>query len=451
MKYAAHASPTPALLTDLYQLTMAQSYWAEEMDGDAVFTLFARRLPPRRNVLVACGLQSVLDALEAFCFDAAALAYLRTLAPLTDAFVDWLASVRFTGDVAAVPEGTPVFAGEPILEVVAPLPQAQLIETLVMNQIHVQTVLASKAARVVAAAAGRPVVDFGARRTHGSDAALKGARAFYIGGVAATSNVWAGQVYGLPVTGTMAHSYVQAHVDEAQAFRAFTRMYPDTTLLLDTYDTLAGVRRVIALAEERGDACRLQAVRLDSGDLGALARAVRQELDAAGLSHIKILASGSLHEDAIAALVAGGALIDGFGVGTGMGVARDAPSLDLAYKLCAYRGTGRMKLSRGKPVLPGRKQVFRTTREKVFRGDTVARAQEQLDGAPLLVPVMRNGRRTATPPPLAEVRGFAQAQWAALPPPVRGLSPAEPAYPVAISEALTAYRDRVAAQLRRQM
>lgn len=237
------------LFTDLYELTMLQAYFEEEMMADAVFSLFVRRLPAHRNFLLACGLDTVLDYLENLRFTDEAIAYLRSLGRFSDRFLAWLGEFRFTGDVFAVPEGTPVFANEPILEIVAPLPQAQLIETYVMNQIHVQTVLASKAQRVVTAAAGRSVIDFGARRIHGTDAALKAVRAFYIGGVAATSNVLAGKRYGVPIAGTMAHSYIQAHDDEAAAFRAFVRLYPDTVLLVDTYDTLEGVRKVIELAK----------------------------------------------------------------------------------------------------------------------------------------------------------------------------------------------------------
>ena len=232
------------LFTDLYELTMLQAYLKEGMTDEAVFSLFVRRLPPRRNFLLACGLDTVLKYLESLRFGDRPLAYVASLGNFSDHFLSWLRDFRFTGDVYAVLEGTPVFGNEPLLEIVAPLPQAQLVETLVMNQIHVQTLLATKAQRLVTAALNRPVVDFGARRIHGIDAAVKGARAFYIGGVAATSNVLAGKQFGVPVMGTMAHSYIQAHQDEATAFRKFAQLYPDTVLLVDTYDTLDGVRRV---------------------------------------------------------------------------------------------------------------------------------------------------------------------------------------------------------------
>ncbi|MET0153753.1 MAG: nicotinate phosphoribosyltransferase, partial [Candidatus Binatia bacterium] len=267
-----------ALLTDLYQLRMAQAYFKEGLDGSAAFDLFVRRLPPTRSFLVACGLDDALGFLERLSFDRGVLDHLAELGQFSSDFLEWLAGARFTGDVYAVPEGTPVFAGEPILEVVAPLPEAQLVETFVTNQIHLQTVLASKAARIVEAAAGRPVVDFSLRRSHGVDAGLKAARAFYVAGVAATSNVMAGRTYGIPVAGTMAHSYVQAHEDEGAAFRAFLQLYPDGVVLVDTYDTLGGVRRLIALARELGEPVRVSGIRLDSGDLKALSLAARREL-----------------------------------------------------------------------------------------------------------------------------------------------------------------------------
>ena len=331
-----------AIFTDLYELTMLQAYVEEGMEEQATFSLFTRRLPERRNYLLACGLDDVLSYLETLRFDEESLKYLASLGRFKNSFLAWLRDFRFTGDVHAIPEGTPVFANEPILEITAPIAEAQLAETFVVNQIHLQTTLASKAARVVTAARDRAVVDFGARRIHGTDAAIKAARAFYIAGVAATSNVLAGKIYGLPVTGTMAHSFVQAWDDEKDAFRSFVRLYPDTVLLVDTYDTLKGVGRVCELARELGDQFKVRAVRLDSGDLAELARRTRETLDAAGLGKVEIFASSGLDEDVIDDLVTRGAPITGFGVGTKMGVSEDAPSLDIAYKLCAYAGQGRV-------------------------------------------------------------------------------------------------------------
>jgi putative nicotinate phosphoribosyltransferase len=266
------AAPYDALFTDLYELTILQTYFAQGMEDQAVFSLFVRRLPERRNYLLACGLDTVLEYLEHLRFTSDDIAYLRSLGQFSDAFLERLQNFRFSGEVHAVPEGTPVFANEPILKIVAPIAEAQLVETFVMNQVHLQTVLASKAARVAAAAQGRAVVDFGPRRMHGVDAAIKAARAFHIAGVSATSNVLAGKIYGVPVSGTMAHSLVQSFDDELDASRAFAGLYPETVLLVDTYDTLGGVEKVIDLARELGADFKVRAVRLDSGDLADLAR-----------------------------------------------------------------------------------------------------------------------------------------------------------------------------------
>ena len=438
-----------ALFTDLYQLTMMQAYMAEGMTGTAVFTLFVRRLPEHRNFLLVCGLDSVLAYLEALRFSDDDISYLRSLNRFSDEFLRWLYDFRFSGDVHAVPEGTPLFANEPILEIVAPIAQAQLVETFVMNQVHVQTVLASKGARVVAAARGRTVVDFGARRTHGLDAALKAARAFYIAGIHATSNVLAGRLYGIPVAGTMAHSYVQAHRDEREAFRAFAQMFPDTVLLVDTYDTLDGVRRVIELVKH-ASGIRISAVRLDSGDVGPLARETRRMLDDAGLQRIRIFASSELDEYAIAALVDAGVPIDGFGVGTGMSVSDDAPALDIVYKLSEYDGEGRTKLSRDKPILPGRKQVFRRDATGTAVGDAIALAEERLDGRPLLRPMMRGGHRIhEATADLEWIRRYAAEELARLPATVTAIEPLRSPYPVTVSPALEAHHARVQERLTR--
>jgi len=421
---------------------MLQAYFEEEMRDVAVFSLFVRRLPERRNYLLACGLDAVLGFVEALRFDKAAIAYLESLGRFSDRFLRYLERLRFTGDVYAVPEGTPVFADEPIVEIVAPIAEAQLIESFVLNQIHLQTVLASKAARFVEAARGRQVVDFGLRRMHGIDAALKAARAFYIAGVHASSNAAAGQAYDLQVAGTMAHSYIQAHDDEREAFRAFAGLYPDTTLVVDTYDTLAGVRKVVDLARELGAGFRVSAVRLDSGDLASLSVAARRILDDAGLESMTIFASGNLNEDRIAALIAGGAPIDGFGVGTDMAVSSDAPSVDMVYKLVEYAGHGRTKLSAGKAVLPGRKQIFRVERDGIAAHDVLGLRDDVLNGRPLLEPVMTAGTRLpqgrVTPD---EARARARAELARLPPRLRAIQPASPPYRVDISPALALHRD----------
>ena len=426
------------LLVDLYELTMLQAYWREGLEDTAVFELAFRSLPERRNYALACGLDDVLGFLERLRFERPALDRLASLgAPFSDAFLRRLESLRFEGDVLALSEGTPVFPNEPLLQVVACLPVAQLVESFVLNQIHHQTVVASKAARVVAAAAGRRVVDFGMRRMHGTDAALKGARACWIAGVDATSNVLAALRYGIPASGTMAHSYVQAHGSEAAALRAFAALYPETTLLVDTYDTEEGVRRVVELARELGPDFRVRAVRIDSGDLAALALAARGILDAAGLQRVEIFASGGLDEERIDALVRAGAPIDGFGVGTHMGVSSDAPELDMAYKLVAYAGESRLKTSPGKELLPGRKQVFRVEEAGRAVRDVLGREGERGPGRPLLEPVMRKGQRIgAGRASLADARARAAAELAKLPEPVRALAPARPPYPVEISPAL---------------
>jgi len=435
-----------SLLTDQYELTMLQAYWRERMHDGAVFSLFARRLPEGRNFLLACGLEDVLRYLENLRFDEDDLDHLSTFDEFSEGFLDWLADFRFTGDVYAVPEGTPVFPEEPLLEIEAPLPEAQIAETFAMNQIHLQTVLASKAARVVRAAGDRSVVDFGLRRMHGTDAGLKAARAFHVAGLTATSNVLAGRVYGVPVTGTMAHSYVQAHDSEMDAFRSFAELYPGTILLVDTYDTLEGVERVVELAREMGEDFSVRGVRLDSGDLGELAKASRRILDEAGLGEVSIFASGGLDEYEIRRLLDDDAPIDGFGVGTGMGVSRDAPALDIAYKLTAYAGRGRLKLSPGKRILPGRKQVFREEEDGEAVRDVLGRHDEDLPGRPLLRRVMAEGRRTdAGRGSLEEARRRARRELDRLPARVRGIDPADPPYPVETSRALKEYQQDVEA------
>ena len=434
-----------ALLTDLYELTMAQAYLAEGMSGTAVFSLFTRRLPAGRNYLVAAGLEDGLRALESLRFEKAALDWLASLRLFDDRLLAWLASFRFSGDVEAAPEGTPLFGGEPLLEVTAPIAEAQLVETLLMNQVHLQTVAASKAARVVAAARGRTVVDFGARRMHGADAAVKVARAAYLAGCDSTSDVLAGFLYGIPLAGTMAHSYVQAHASEAEAFRAFARTWPATVLLVDTYDTLEGVREVVRLSRQLGRDFQIRAVRLDSGDLLELSRAARRMLDEAGLQRVGLFASGGLDERAVDALVRAGAPIGGFGVGTAMGVSGDAPALDVAYKLVSYDGRPRLKLSTGKELWPGPKQVFRVERDGKADRDLLARRGEELTGRPLLVPAMRAGRRLPAPA-LAEARDHARRERERLPERLLSLDPADPPYPVEPSEGLRALRDRLAAE-----
>jgi nicotinate phosphoribosyltransferase len=439
------------LFADLYELTMARAYSDLGMADDAVFSLFVRKLPETRNFLIACGLDDLLDDIEAFRFSADDIAYLGALKMFPLNFLDALGVWRFTGDIFAVPEGAPVFAGEPLLEVVAPIGQGQVLETLILNRIGLQTVLASKAWRVVAAAAGKPVMDFGARRAQGEDAAVRGARAFAIGGVAGTSLLAAGARYGLKVVGTMAHSFVEAFASEAEAFAAFARIYPQTILLVDTYDSLTGVKEAIELAKNLGDDCRLTGIRLDSGNLYTLSRAARSMLDAAGLTQMLIVASGGLNEHRIHALVEANAPVDIFAVGTDMSVSADAPALDIAYKLTEYAGAGRMKLSPDKSTRPGQKQVFRRERSGVAIGDMIGRFDEPCEGTPLLVPVMRKGKRLEPPVEIDVLRERAARLIGRLPAELRSIE-FETVYPVEVSERLqretATLRDHYARQLR---
>lgn len=438
-----------ALFTDLYQLTMLQAYFREEMEEDAVFDLFVRRLGSR-NFLLACGLATVLDYLENVRFTSAAIDYVRSIGGFKDDFLDYLAGFRFEGDVFAVREGTPIFADEPILEVVAPIGQAQIVETFLLNQITFQTNIATKASRVRRAAGERLVADFGMRRMHAADATLKAARAFHVAGLDSTSNVLAGHLYGIPVTGTMAHSYIEAHDEEDAAFGAFADLYPETILLVDTYDTLEGVRKVVELADRLGDDFEVRGIRLDSGDLGQLAKDARRILDDAGLNDVSIFASGSLDEHKIAELLSGGAPIDGFGVGTKMGTAADQPYLDSAYKLTGYAGVPRMKLSSAKSNLPGRKQVYRHYENGVAAYDVIATRDESHEGEPLLEPVMRGGERTdAGRYSLDDARQHAAASLEKLPSRLLALEVSEAPYEIRRSDALQRSFDETRGRLER--
>jgi nicotinate phosphoribosyltransferase len=448
-----HPGP-PALLLDLYELTMAQSYFERGMAGPATFSLFARHLPAGWGYFLAAGLDDALASLEGLAFAPEDLAYLRTTGLFTEDFLRSLGRLRFTGAVRALPEGTVCFPDEPLLEATAPLVEAQLAETVVLNQVHLQTLVATKAARCVGAARGRRLVDFSLRRTHGTDAGLNVARCAYLAGFDATSDVPAGQRYGVPVAGTMAHSYVQAFGDELAAFRAYARSYPDAcTLLIDTYDTVAGARRAAVVGQELAAAGhRLRGVRLDSGDLLGLSFAVRAVLDRAGLRDASIFASGGLDEHAIAEAVAARAPIDAFGVGSRLGTAADAPYLDMAYKLVAYDGRPTLKLSAGKATWPGPKQVWRLEAGGRLLLDWIGRAGEAGPeaGRALLAPVMAGGRRLVPRSPaaaLAAARERARAELAALSPDARALA-ATAASPVRLTPALERLRERLAAEAR---
>ena len=394
------------LLTDLYELNMAASYLQRGMGGEATFSLFIRQLPPTRGFLVAAGLEPCLEFLEGFGMSEEELDYLGRELGFEDPVLDALGALRFDGEVWAVPEGRTVYANEPLLEITAPIAVAQLVEPYLLNQITFQTTIASKAARCVLAADGRDVVDFALRRTQGLDAALAVARCSAIVGFSATSNVEAARRYDLRPAGTMAHSYIESFSSEKEAFRTFARDLPGrTTFLVDTYDTLNGVRTAIEVIEELGLSENL-GVRLDSGDLDELSRATRSLLDEAGLQRVRIFASGGLDEYQLDQLVRGGAPIDAFGVGTRMGVSADAPSLDSAYKLVEYDGRPMLKLSEDKATEPGRKQVFRGRLD-----DVLGLRDEPLpdDREPLLVPVMSGGHRTGPHRTLERARALFRA------------------------------------------
>ena len=436
-------SPPPdALLTDFYELAMAQAYFESGMNDMAVFELFVRRLPQTRQFLVAAGLEQAVDYLEQLRFEDQDLAYLASLNKFSAPFLDHLGTVRFTGAVHAMPEGTPFFADEPVLRVTAPLLEAQLLESRLLNVVHFQTTIASKAARCVIAARGRQLVDFGMRRAHEASAGLFAARAAYLAGFDATATVAAGRRFGIPLSGTMAHSFIEAHESEAAAFRNFVRSRGEpTTLLVDTYDTERALQRVIGLAGELKaravTAGGIRAVRIDSGDLAAQARSARAALDAHGYRDIQIVLSGGLDEHGIAELLGAGVPADAFGVGTALDVSSDAPALDMAYKLEEYAGQPRRKSSPGKATWPGAKQVYRERSEAgQYLCDRVVRLGEGAAGEPLLQEVMRNGRRSAPLPWLGRSRDYCRAELEALPPAQRALGQGRDGYRVSISEAL---------------
>lgn len=404
------------ITTDLYEVWMAASYLQRGMRELATFSLFVRSLPPRRGFLVAAGLETALDALSSFEITPDDTRALRDLLGCDPSFVAPLAGLHFTGDVVAVPEGRVVLAGEPLLEVTAPLPEAQLVEALLLNALTYQTAVATKAARCVHAADGCPVLDFSLRRTHGLEAADTAARVSAIAGFVATSNVAAADRYGLRATGTMAHSYVQAFGDDTSAFRAFAADVPvPPTFLVDTFDLASGMRSAIEVITDAG-LSRTAAVRLDSGDLDAGSRLARSLLDGAGLPDVKIVVSGALDEYRVAALRRAGAPVDVFAVGTALGVSADAPSLDSAYKLVQLGGRPVLKLSPGKATWPAAKQVWRNTTQP-GPADVLALREEPAPPAaePLLVPVVRSGRRTAAPEPVARARARLQDDLARLP------------------------------------
>ena len=412
------------LLTDLYQLNMMQAYLDHGMTGAAVFEFFVRKLPETRSFLMAAGLEQAIAFLETARFGPMERDWLASSGRFRPEMLEALARWRFSGDVDAMPEGTIFFPDEPILRVIAPLPEAQLVETRLINILHFQTVVASKAARFVLAAGGRALTDFGLRRAHGAEAGLLAARASYIAGFDGTATTLAAPMFGVPVSGTMAHSFIQAHDTEEEAFQRFAAARPDRlTLLIDTYDTSAAARKVVSLAPRlAAQGITIGAVRIDSGDLTALSKEVRAILDAGGLKTVHIIASGGLDEMQVHGMLASGAPVDGFGIGTSLTTSSDAPALDCAYKLQEYGGLARRKRSAGKATWPGRKQVWRVfTAEGVMAHDVLTLETDRAPGTPLLVPVMRNGKRIGPAPRMDAIRERAKASLATLPVALRRL------------------------------
>lgn len=429
-----------ALLTDLYQLTMLQGYYEQGMEETAVFEFFVRKLPENRNYLVAAGLEQVLLYLQQLRFTPAEMAWLADSGRFKPAVLDRLSGLTFTGDVHAMPEGTLFFPNEPILRITAPLPEAQLVESRVINLLHFQTLIASKAARSVLVAPDKLLVDFGMRRAHGSEAALLAARASYLAGFAGSATVAAGMQFGIPLFGTMAHSFVQTHVSESRAFIDFAKANPDNVVfLIDTYDTEAAAQKVVDLAATlHAQGIKIKGVRLDSGDLADHARKVRAILDRGGLGETTIFASGNIDEFKLAELTAQHAPIDGFGIGTHMDTSADAPYLDCAYKLQEYAGIARRKRSEGKATWPGRKQVYRRYDDNgILCGDTVTVEGTPCAGQALLQLTMKDGKISDRQPTLTEARDHALRQLNSLPAPLRQPANAPP-YPVNISAELHA-------------
>jgi nicotinate phosphoribosyltransferase len=441
-----------ALLTDLYELTMAASYLEHGFNEPACFSLSIRRMPQRRGYLVAAGTERLFEAIEALRFDGPALEYLDSLKLFKPEFLDYLGRFRFTGSIRALPEGTIFLAEEPIIEVDAPMIEAQIVESLAINQVGAATMIASKAARSYGAAAGRTLIEFGLRRAQGADAGLIASRSSYLAGFNGTANVLAGKRYGIPVYGTMAHSYIMAHDRERDAFTDFVKSFPKLSMLLvDTYDTVKGAENAAQVALELKQAgVELAGVRLDSGDLGDLSKRVRKVLDARGLAQTSIFASGNLDENAIAELVRGKAPIDAFGVGSAMVVSADAPSLDMVYKLVEYKGQPRVKTSRNKLTLPGRKQVFRGwSRAGMAYLDLIGLVEESPTTVArefkpaadkiteLLVPRMRDGTRLEPAPNLAQARDLFIDSFAKLDPRLKALERPE-VYRVRYTAALNA-------------
>ncbi|MEM2487778.1 MAG: nicotinate phosphoribosyltransferase [Thermoproteota archaeon] len=435
-----------ALFTDLYELTMGQSYF-ESWNVKATFELFVRKLPPNRGYLIAAGLEDVCNYLLNFRFKEDDLEFLKKKGFKND-FLEFLQRIRFTGDVWALPEGELVFQNEPIIRVTAPIIEAQVFETFIINTVNFQTLIATKASRVVNSARGRPVIDFGSRRAHGVDAGLKAARASYIGGCIGTSNVLAGKLYGIPIFGTMAHSYIEAFPSEKEAFKAWVKSWgTDTVLLVDTYDTLRGVRNAIEVVEELTGRKELKGVRMDSGDMVTLSKEARRILNNAGFISTKIFVSGGLDEYVIEDYLNKGAEMDVFGVGSSLVTSDDAPKIDIVYKLVESEENGklvpRMKIAENEKItLPGAKQVFRIEENGKYIKDIIGLSNEDLEGKKKLVKIFKDGKLVYRLPSLDEIREKAQIELSKLPEEYKRIrNPAT--YPVEISRELSRLTDKV--------
>jgi len=440
-----------AIVVDLYELTMAQAYFDREMFAPATFSLFIRKYPSHRGYFVSAGAEDVVEYLESFHYSNEDIAYLESLDLFSAEFLKYLSELRFSGHVHAIPEGRLFFKDEPIVEVTAPIIEAQLAETYIINAVNLPVTIASKAARCYRAAEGRGLVDFSLRRTQGADAGMAVARSSYIAGFKATSNVAAGKLYGLPTSGTMAHSFVMSFDEEIESFRAFARTFGDqTVLLIDTYDTLTGAEKAVEVAREmRAEGHNLRGVRLDSGDMVDLSRKVRNLLDEAGFEDVQIFASGGYDEYKIARSIADGAEIDAFGVGTKMGVSADTPYTDIAYKLVQYDDRPVLKLSSGKRSLVAEKQVFREQDNGRYVADTIALRGESLAGEPLLEAMMEDGARRLEPQSAETIRDRFMAEFERFDPAVRAIEEPE-RYPVHISDALQTLQDRIVEEIKRK-
>lgn len=447
-------SPSSALNTDLYELTMAAVYFERQMNQRATFSLFIRRYPRKRSYFVAAGLAQAIDFLQTLSFSAEDLDYLESLKMFNPNFLAYLEKFRFTGDVRAIPEGRLFFANEPLLEVEAPLIEAQIVETALINILHFQVMIATKAARSFQAAQGRQLIDFSLRRTHSLEAGLYVARASYIAGFAGTSNLLAGRLFGLPVYGTMAHSFISSFDQEIEAFRAYGDIFPERTILLiDTYDTIAAAKKAARVGREMaGKGHVLAGVRLDSGAMASLSRRVRKILDEAGLGQTKIFASGAFDEYKIKEMIDRGAAIDAFGVGTKMGVSADAPYFDMAYKLVEYAGREVLKLSPGKSTLPGGKQVWRFyDRRGKFHHDILSLKEEVISGGePLLQTILEQGQSKTFLPSLEEIKRSFQEDFSRLPRRFKSIDLEVSPYPVRLSPQLRQHQKKLVHEVRKK-